>query len=261
MHGVVALGYGIACYMFFFATFLALVGFLGGFGPFWTIDSGRTIDSGAGGPLAQAVVVDALLLLLFAVQHSVMARPGFKDVLTRVVPRPVERSTYVLASSLALVVLMALWQPIPQAVWQVEGPIASALLTGAFFAGVGLVLLSTFLIDHFDLFGLRQVWLFFRGRPYEHKRFTTPLLYRHIRHPLYVGWFATMWFTPAMSLGHLLFAVVGTGYVLLAIVYEERDLLRFLGDDYRRWRERTPMFLPKLGGVRPAPVPRPRSAG
>jgi len=241
-----ALAYGILCYALFFGTFLALVGFLGGFGPLRTIDTGPTTSMGL------AMAIDTLLLVLFAVQHSVMARPAFKDVLTQVVPRPVERSTYVLATSLVLVLLMALWQPIPQVVWHFDDPLASALLSVAFLAGVGLVLLSTFLIDHFDLFGLRQVWLFFRGRPYEHKPFVAPLLYRHIRHPLYAGWFAAMWFAPTMTVGHLLFAAIGTGYVLLAVVYEERDLLRFLGDDYRGWRERTPMFFPRLGRARTA---------
>ena len=250
-----ALAYGIVCYAVFFATFLALVGFLGGFGPLRTVDSGPTASPGL------AMAIDTLLLLLFALQHSVMARPAFKEVFTQVVPRPVERSTYVLASSLVLVLLMALWQPIPAVVWHVGDPVGRALLTGGFFAGVGLVLLSTFLIDHFDLFGLRQVWLHFRGRPYEHKRFATPLLYRHIRHPLYVGWFATMWLAPTMTAGHLLFAAVATGYVLVAIVYEERDLLRFLGDDYRRWRERTPMFVPRLGRGRTSDWHDPEVAG
>jgi protein-S-isoprenylcysteine O-methyltransferase Ste14 len=238
MNRTAALAYGVACYVVFFGTFLALVGFLGGVGPL------PSIDEGGAAPLGFAVAVNSLLLVLFALQHSVMARPGFKDVFTQVVPRPIERSTYVLASSLVLVLLMALWQPIPQVVWHVEDPIASGLLSAGFFAGVGLVLLSTFLIDHFDLFGLRQVWLYFRGRPYEHKGFATPLLYRHLRHPLYIGWFATMWLAPTMTLGHLLFAAIGTGYVLVAVVFEERDLLRFLGEDYRRWREEIPMFLP-----------------
>jgi protein-S-isoprenylcysteine O-methyltransferase Ste14 len=241
-----ALVYGIVCYGVFFGTFLALVGFLGGFGPLRTIDSGPTTSPGL------AVAINTLLLVLFAVQHSVMARPAFKEVFTQAVPRPIERSTYVLASSLVLVLLMALWQPIPRVVWQVTDPVGHALLSAGFFAGVGLVLLSTFLLDHFDLFGLRQVWLHFRGRPYQHRRFDAPFLYRQIRHPLYVGWFATMWLTPTMSAGHLLFAAVATGYVLVAIGYEERDLLRFLGDDYRRWRDRTPMFFPRLGRGRPS---------
>lgn len=255
MHRIAALGYGTVCYLVFFGTFLALVGFLGGFGPLRRVDEGLTASLGL------AVAIDTVLLVLFAVQHSVMARPAFKDAFTQIVPRPVERSTYVLASSLVLVLLMALWQPIPQVVWQVTDPLGRSLLSGGFFAGVGLVLVSTFLIDHFDLFGLRQVWLYFRGQRYQHKRFSTPLLYRHIRHPLYVGWFATMWLTPTMTVGHLLFAAVGTGYVLLAIVYEERDLLRFLGDDYRRWRDATPMFLPRLGRARSTPLRSDRATG
>ena len=246
MRRATLLAYGVACYAFFFATFLALVGFLGGIGPLRSIDSGPTV------PVAWAVAIDTLLLGLFAVQHSVMARPAFKEVFTRVVPWPAERSTYVLASSLVLVLLMALWQPIPAVVWSFEDPAARGLMWSGFFGGIVLVLVSTFLIDHFDLFGLRQVWLHFRGRRYEHKRFATPLLYRHIRHPLYVGWFATLWFAPTMTAGHLLFAALGTGYVLMAVVYEERDLLRFLGEDYRRWRERTPMFIPRPGRARPS---------
>jgi methanethiol S-methyltransferase len=255
MRRFVALTYGVVCYAIFFATFLYLVAFLG------NLVVPRTIDSGTPGNVAVALAVNAGLLLLFGVQHSIMARPRFKAWWTRTIPKPVERSTYVLASSACLIALFALWQPIPQPVWQTEG-VPALLLQAGFFAGVGLVLLSTFLIDHFDLFGLRQVVLYFRGRPYEEKRFTTPLFYKWIRHPLYVGWIVTFWMTPAMSAGHLLFAVVMTGYILMAIPMEERDLAAALGDTYRRWRARTPMFVPRLGAGRvvdPAgPVAEPR---
>jgi protein-S-isoprenylcysteine O-methyltransferase Ste14 len=182
-----------------------------------------------------------------------MARPGFKAWWTRFVPKPIERSVYTLASSLALIALMVFWQPIPQTVWSTDGLLATGLTAGL-LSGVGLVLFSTFLIDHFDLFGLRQSWLHFRGRVYEEKRFATPLLYKWIRHPLYIGWFMTFWITPAMSAGHLLFSLVMTSYVLIAIPLEERDLLSALGEPYRRWRERTPLFVPRVGATASRPA-------
>jgi protein-S-isoprenylcysteine O-methyltransferase Ste14 len=242
MRRAAVLAFGVVSYAIFFATFLYLVGFVA------NLVVPKSIDSGTPGPVGAAFLVNTLLLLLFAVQHSVMARPGFKAWWTRFVPKPIERSVYTLLSSFAFIVLFAFWQPIPQTVWATEGVIAS-LLTIGLLSGVGLVLFSTFLIDHFDLFGLRQTWLHFRGRPYEEKRFTTPLLYKHIRHPLYVGWLMTFWITPVMSVGHLLFALVMTSYILVAIPMEERDLLRALGEPYRRWRERTPLFVPRVGAT------------
>jgi protein-S-isoprenylcysteine O-methyltransferase Ste14 len=240
--------YGVACYAVFFATFLYLVGFVGNlFVP-------TSIDSGSAGPLGRALLVNTVLLLLFGIQHSVMARPGFKARLARFVPPPAERSTYVLASSLALIALFGFWQPMPQPVWEVADPLGRALLTGLFLSGVGLVLLSTFLIDHFDLFGLRQVVLHFRGRPYQAKRFATPFLYRWLRHPLYVGWLVTFWAAPSLSAGHFLLALVMTAYILVAIPLEERDLLAALGEPYRRWRERTPLFVPRVGRVEVRPA-------
>lgn len=246
MRRAAALTYGVISYAIFFATFLYLVGFLG------NLVVPKSIDSGAAGPLGRALLVDTALLLLFGLQHSVMARPGFKVWWTRFVPGPVERSTYVLASSVCLIALFVFWEPLPQTVWATDGALA-AVLTGGFLAGVGLVLLSTFLIDHFDLFGLRQVVLYALGRDYAEKRFTTPFLYRWIRHPLYVGWIATFWVAPVMSAGHFLFALVMTSYILVAIPMEETDLARALGDSYTRWRERTPMFVPRLGrgGAKP----------
>ena len=241
MQRAAVLAFGVVSYAVFFATFLYLVGFVG------NLVVPKSIDSGAAGPVGPAVFVNTLLLL-FGLQHSVMARPGFKAWWTRLVPQPIERSVYVLASSVALIALFVFWQPLPQAVWVTEGVVASMLTIGL-LSGVTLVLISTFLIDHFDLFGLRQTWLYFRGRPYEEKRFATPFLYRYIRHPLYVGWFMTFWITPFMSAGHLLFALVMTGYVLIAIPMEESDLLRALGEPYRRWRERTPMFVPRLSAA------------
>jgi protein-S-isoprenylcysteine O-methyltransferase Ste14 len=239
--------YGIVCYAIFFATFLYLVGFMG------DLAVPKSIDSGAAGPLGRALAGNTLLLALFGVQHSLMARPRFKAWWTRFVPRPIERSTYVLASSAVLGLLCWLWQPIPAAVWDVSGPVGTPALRGLFLAGVALVLYSTFLIDHFDLFGLRQVVLAFRRRAYAHERFVTPSLYRLVRHPLYVGWIVAFWATPVMSAGHFLFALVMTGYILLAIPLEERDLEVVHGEEYRRWRESTPAFVPGLG--RPGDAP------
>jgi protein-S-isoprenylcysteine O-methyltransferase Ste14 len=253
MHPVVALIYGVACYVAFFGTFLYAIGFLGNF------VVPKSIDSGTPGDAATAMIVNLALLTVFALQHSVMARPAFKRAWTRIVPQPVERATYVLASSAAMWLLFAFWQPIPATVWHETGFVA-AVLQALFFLGVLTVLYATFLIDHFDLFGLRQVVLYFRGTPYTEKRFTTPSLYRWVRHPLYVGWFMTFWFTPHMTAGHLLFAAVASAYILVAVVFEERDLLALLGDDYRRWRERTPKFLPRFGrrdAEAPTPVARP----
>jgi len=240
MRRAAALTFGVISYAVFFVTFLYLVGFIS------NLIVPKSIDSGVAGPVGRAMLVNTLLLLAFGIQHSVMARPGFKQWWTRFVPRPIERSVYTLASSVALIALMALWQPIPQTVWAAEGFLATGLTAGL-LTGVGLVLFSTFLIDHFDLFGLRQTWLYFRGRPYEEKRFTTPLLYKWVRHPLYIGWLMTIWITPSMSAGHLLFSLVMTSYILIAIPLEESDLLRALGEPYRRWREHTPLFVPRLG--------------
>lgn len=235
-----ALAFGTVSYLIFFGTFLYGIGFVANLPlPF-------TIDSGAAGPAGVAVAVNAALLVLFGLQHSVMARPGFKEVWTRFVPQPIERSTYVLFSSIALLALYAFWQPLPQSVWHVADPTLRAVFWSFLALGVGVILVSTFLIDHFDLFGLRQVVLYFRGRPYAEKRFQTPLLYRHIRHPLYVGWFLFCWATPDMTVGHALFAAAMTGYMLIAIVFEERDLADALGEPYQTWRAATPAFVPKL---------------
>jgi len=245
MRRAAALVYGTVCYVAFFLTFLYAIGFLA------NLVVPKSIDSGVPGPVGQAIVVNLALLSVFALQHSVMARQGFKRMWTRIVPKPVERATYVLASSAAMWLLFAFWQPIPGLVWSFTG-FGGALMTFFFFLGIATVLYSTFLIDHFDLFGLRQVVLYFQGKSYTEKHFATPSLYRHIRHPLYVGWFMSFWFTPQMSVGHLLFASVASAYILVAILFEESDLLEMLGDDYRRWRERTPMFIPRFGGRKAA---------
>ena len=241
--------WGVLCYGLFLACFLYAVAFLGNL-PLVP----KTIDSGPAGPLAYALFVNLALLSLFAVQHSGMARPGFKRAWTRLVPEPAERPTYVLLSTLALILLFALWQPIPGTVWAVSDPVGRALLHALYAGGWLLLLYATAQIDHFDLFGLRQAWLAFRGRPYAHHPFQTPGLYRLIRHPIYVAWAIIFWATPEMSAGHLLFAGVATGYMALAVFAEERDLVAHFGDAYRRYQETTPRYLPRFRrlGVRRA---------
>jgi methanethiol S-methyltransferase len=235
------LAWGVACYALFFACFLYAIAFIGDFAivP-------KTIDSGEPGPLGLAFAVDLGLLSLFAVQHSGMARPGFKRVWTRIVPEAAERPTYVLLSTLALVVMFWLWQPIGGAVWSVTQPVAVVALHAAYFAGWALLLYATALIDHFDLFGLRQAWLGFRGRPYTAHPFATPGLYAHVRHPIYVSWAIIFWSTPTMSAGRLLFAAVATAYMVVAVFLEERDLLHTFGDAYRRYQESTPKYFPRF---------------
>ena len=230
--------YGSVCYLVFFGTFLYLVGFLG------NLVVPKSIDSGAEGPLLTALLVDSLLLALFAVPHSVMARPAFKRWWTRFVAEPIERSVYVLVSSLLVILLYWQWQPIGQEVWNVEAPAAVITLQGLFFAGFAVVLYATFLIDHFDLFGMRQVYLHLRGRPYTHHPFDTPSMYRYVRHPLYVGWIMTFWFTPTMTLGHLLFAALATGYIFVAIYFEERNLVEHFGETYVTYQKTTWMIFP-----------------
>jgi len=230
--------YGVVCYVVFFATFLYAIGFIGNLGV------PRTLDSGPVMSFVPALLIDLGLLGLFAVQHSVMARPVFKRWFTRVVPEPAERSTYVLASSLALIAMFALWQPLGGVVWAVSDATARGAIWGAFAFGWLLVLVATFLINHFDLFGLRQVWLQLLGRPYTHLPFRTPGPYRYVRHPLYVGWLFVFWSTPTMTISHLVFAIMTTAYILVAIQFEERDLVAHLGSKYSEYREQVPMIVP-----------------
>lgn len=239
MNRLLALLYGVVCYAIFFGTFLYAAGFVGNIGV------PKSIDAVPQAPLAQALLINLCLLSVFAVQHSVMARPAFKRWWTRIVPQPVERSTYVLFSSLALILMFALWEPMGVVIWQVEHPVARALLHAGFGFGWLLVLVSTFLINHFDLFGLRQVWLYFRGRRYTHLPFREPWLYRYVRHPLYLGWFFAFWCAPTMTAAHLVFAVMTAAYILLAIQLEERDLTLH-HPEYREYRERVPMLVPGM---------------
>jgi protein-S-isoprenylcysteine O-methyltransferase Ste14 len=233
------LAYGLACYAVFFATFLYAIGFLG------NVAVPKSIDSPRDAPLVAALVLDAALLMLFALQHSVMARPAFKRWWTRFVPEPVERSTYVLFSSVALILLFWLWQPIGGTVWNVTHPVGRGVLYGLFAVGWVIVLVTTFLINHFDLFGLRQTWLAFRGQPYTPLPFVTPGPYRLVRHPLYVGWLLTFWATPTMTAAHAFVAIATTAYILVAIQFEERDLVTYHGTAYADYRNRVPMLIPR----------------
>ncbi len=230
--------YGVLCYATFFGTFLYAIGFIGNFAVPTTLDGPRT------GSLGAALAINLGLLTLFAVQHSVMARRWFKERWTRIVPTPIERSTYTLFSSLALILLFWQWRPLGGTVWSVENPAGAFGLLALFTFGWVLVLGATFQIDHFDLFGLRQVWLYLIGRPYTPRPFVTPALYQQVRHPLYLGWLVTFWCTPTMTAAHLLFAIVTTAYILVAIQFEEKDLVREFGNTYESYRRRTPMLLP-----------------
>jgi len=238
--------YGSFTYLIFLGTFLYAIGFIGNFGV------PRTLDGAANGPLLVSFAIDAGLLTLFAVQHSVMARKWFKQWWTRIVPQPIERSTYVLFSSVALILLFALWRPLGGVVWAVEEPTGRLVLRGLFAFGWALVLFSTFLINHFDLFGLRQVWRYLLGQPCNNLRFATPGPYRIVRHPLYVGWLFAFWMTPVMTFAHLLFSIATTAYIVLAIRFEERDLVREHGETYEAYRRAVPMLFPSFRRRAPA---------
>ena len=233
-----AVAYGLIAYAIFLATILYAIGFVGDFG----VPKG--VDGGPPAPLAEAFVVNMALLFLFATQHSVMARPGFKRWWTQFVPKPVERSTYVIFASLTLLLLFWQWRPMTQVFWSVTTPVPVALIWAVFGAGWAVVFLSTFLINHFDLFGLRQVWAYRRRKGVPEARFATPLFYQVVRHPLYLGFIIAFWATPTMTIGHLLFATVTTTYILFAIRLEERDLIDAFGGVYVAYRKRTPMLLP-----------------
>lgn len=233
MGRILALLYGLVSYLVFLGTFLCAIWFV------WTLDKPKPEA-----PLGRALGINTGLLLLFAAQHSGMARQGFKRVWTRIVPQPIERSTYVLAASLALLLLVYFWQPIPSVIWEVQATAGRMIFHALFWVGWLLVLGSTFLLGHADLFGVKQVWIYRRGQPYKAPAFGVPGPYRLVRHPLYLGFIIAFWSTPRMTLGHLYFAVVTTAWILLAIQLEERDLITVYGEQYKVYRSSVSMLVP-----------------
>jgi protein-S-isoprenylcysteine O-methyltransferase Ste14 len=238
MSRLLAIGYGAVSYVVFLAAFLYAICFVG------NIVVPRTVDHGVAAPIAEAIVVNVVLLGLFAIQHSVMARPAFKRWWTRFVPSSVERSTYVLLASLILFLLYWQWRTMPAVIWDVASRPAQVGLQALFWLGWATVFAGTFMINHFDLFGLRQVYLAWRGQPYSDLEFRSPLLYRLVRHPIMLGFIVAFWATPRMTAGHLLFAIATTGYILIALQFEEHDLVAALGDQYRDYRGRVRMLVP-----------------
>jgi methanethiol S-methyltransferase len=234
----IAFLYGIASYLVFFVTFLYAIGFVTG------IAVPKTIDSGTIVPTSEALIVNILLMSLFAIQHSVMARKQFKQWWTKWVPKSVERSTYVLFSSLALILLCAMWRPMPTVIWRLDDPLFRTAMTALSFTGFIIVLSSTFLINHFELFGLHQVTSNLNGRAMPVPRFRTPLYYKFVRHPIYLGFIISFWAAPVMTVGHLLFAAVTSAYIVVGILLEERDLIDLFGDEYRRYKRRVSMLVP-----------------
>lgn len=233
-----ALAYGVAAYGVFLGTFLYAIGFVG------NLVVPQSIDAAISAPLSEALMWDILLLGVFAVQHSLMARPAFKRVWTKIVPKVIERSTYVVFASLALILLFWQWRSIDATVWAVTAPAGVLAIQAVFWLGWGVVLLSTFLINHFELFGLQQVWMGLTKAETSNPIFRTPLLYGLVRHPIYLGFIIAFWAAPVMTAGHLLFAVMTTAYILIAIQFEERDLIKLFGDQYKAYRKRVSMIVP-----------------
>ncbi len=238
MGRVISFLYGAIAYSVFLASFLYAIGFVG------NLLVPKSVDSGVDGPFAQALLMNVVLLGLFAIQHTIMARPAFKKWLTKLVPEAVERSTFVLIASLLLGLMYWQWQPMTSVVWHVENGVGSMLLTALFWLGWLIVFLSTFMINHFDLFGLRQVYLNLRRKDYTHLEFTTTTLYRFVRHPIMTGFIIAFWATPLMTVGHLVFAVATTGYILIGIQFEERDLVKVHGETYEDYRRQVSMVVP-----------------
>jgi protein-S-isoprenylcysteine O-methyltransferase Ste14 len=243
MKKLLALLYGVLAYLFFFGTFLYAIGFVGNAGV------PKSVDTGTQTSLGLAVLIDVALLSLFAVQHTIMARQGFKRLWTKVVSWYVERSTFVVAASACLALLLWQWRPIPGTVWDVHGTALGSVLTATFWIGWGILLVSTFLINHFELFGLAQAWAYFQGKEFHRPDFKTPAFYKMVRHPIYLGFVIAFWSAPVMTRGHLLFSFATTGYIIVGILFEERDLVHAYGEAYRNYRARVPMLIPflKLG--------------
>lgn len=246
MNKAVSFLYAIACYLVFFCSFLYLIGFVG------NLIVPKSLDSGVESGPAQSLIINAVLLSIFAVQHTIMARPTFKRWWTKVVPVQVERSTYVLAASLLLLMLCWLWRPMPGVIWNIESPVGKVVLFGLFWLGWGILLFSSFIINHFDLFGLRQVWLHIGNKEYHYVEFQTKSFYRYIRHPIMLGFIIAFWATPSMTAGHLLFASAMTAYILIGVQFEEHDLIQHLGKDYEDYQHQVPMFIPSMKKRNPA---------
>lgn len=243
MRRILTFTYGLLAYLAFFVTILWAIFFVG------DILVPKTINSGTPGPVTTAVIVNCFFLALFAIQHTIMARQGFKRWVTRYIPHTVERSTYVMVASAILLMMFYQWRPITTIVWDVENPAGRVMLNAMFWAGWAMVFLATFLINHFDLFGLRQVYFALRQRAYESLPFRTTALYKFVRHPLLLGFLIAFWATPTMTMGHLLFAVMTTGYILAGIQFEERDLEKNHGEVYRQYKDRVPMLIPYKGSI------------
>ena len=239
MMRALAFSYGVLAYLLFLAVILYTVGFVANLPAL-----PKTIDSGAPGGMAASIAIDLVLLAIFGLQHSVMARQGFKAMWTRIVPHAIERSTYVLFANLAVILLLWQWRPITAPVWTVENPLLADALVAVSLAGWVIVLFSTFLISHFELLGLQQVWHNLRRQRIEDAQFRTPLLYKFVRHPLYLGFIIAFWSAPVMTMGHLLFAVATTGYIFVGMLLEERDLVAVFGQAYRNYQARVSMILP-----------------